>query len=350
MQYRRKELFGSDLKQLAEIARETGLPPYGAKQIAGWLYRKGVVVPGEMTNIPQKVRSSLSQRYSPGLYSPATDVTSADGTKKYLFSLPGCRNIETAYIPSGERATVCLSTQAGCRMGCHFCMTGKEKFHGNLSSGEILSQFRSIPEYEKLTNIVFMGMGEPLDNREELFRSIDILTSDWGYGWSPSRITVSTAGIIDGISEYLERTKSHLAISLNSPFSEERSSMMPVENSNPISEILKILRERERGRQQRVSFEYILFEGFNDTPRHVKELSRILNGIRCRVNLIRYHTIPGTPYSTVTEESAILFRDQLNAKGITATVRKSRGEDIMAACGLLSGSNRDSDQISPEPC
>jgi len=221
-------------------------------------------------------------------------------------------------------------------MGCIFCLTGKQGFQGNLSSNEILNQFRSIPEFRKLTNIVYMGMGEPLDNLDEVIKSLEILTGLWGYGWSPTRITVSTIGLKNQVREFLERSRCHLAVSLHSPFDEERSRLMPIQKTNNIREILEIIRTADLNSQRRISFEYILFKGINDTPQHVQELARLLNGIKCRINIIRFHTIPGSEFTSPSLQEAEGFRDILNKKGILATVRRSRGEDIGAACGLLS--------------
>lgn len=331
-----ERLFGKTLSELAAITAEESLPSYTARQLAGWLYKRGAPEIGAMTDLSLKARSLLGARYETGLTPPASEAASADGTKKYLFRLGDNRFIETAYIPDRDRATVCLSVQSGCRMGCHFCMTGRQGFQGNLTSGEILNQFRSLPEHASLTNIVFMGMGEPLDNLGEVLKSLEIITSEWGYGWSPTRITVSTVGITERVREFLEGTKCHLAVSLHSPFDEERQALMPVQKAHPVREILDVIRAFDFGRQRRVSFEYIVFKGLNDTPAHVKELARILNGIRCRINLIRFHSIPGSEYSSPGLKEMETFRDSLNARGITATIRSSRGEDISAACGLLS--------------
>jgi 23S rRNA (adenine2503-C2)-methyltransferase len=221
-------------------------------------------------------------------------------------------------------------------MGCLFCMTGKQGFQGNLSAGEIVNQIHSLPERDKLTSVVYMGMGEPFDNLEAVLGSIEILTSDWGYGWSPRRITVSTIGIIPAMQTFLERTQANLAISLHTPFEEERRMLMPVEQVYPLTEVMKTIRSWDFGRQRRVSFEYILFRNLNDTPRHVKELARLLNGLRCRINLIRFHPIPGTPLEGSDDHAVQAFKDALNKKDILTTVRASRGEDIWAACGLLS--------------
>jgi len=332
----KERLFGKRLEELEAVASRVSLPRYTAKQMADWLYKKDISSISEMTNLTLKAREILDTYYEFGLQEPGTSSESTDGTKKYLFNVLNNRYIETAFIPDRDRATICLSTQSGCKMGCKFCMTGRQGFQGNLSSNEILNQFRSIPEHKSLTNIVFMGMGEPLDNREELFRSLDILTSPWGYGWSPTRITVSTVGLIGPVKEFLERTKCHLALSLHSPFDEERIRLMPIQRTNPLKEVLSTIKAFDMNRQRRISFEYILFEGINDTPNHVKELAKILNGIRCRINLIRFHKIPGSEYSSPSLKHIEAFRDSLKAKGIITTIRASRGEDIMAACGLLS--------------
>ncbi|MBM3421109.1 MAG: 23S rRNA (adenine(2503)-C(2))-methyltransferase RlmN [Bacteroidetes bacterium] len=333
---KKEKLFGKTLGDLAAVAARLDLPPYTAKQMAGWLYSTGTDSVEQMTNLSMKARSVIAEHYEVGLSAPDSSAESTDGTKKYLFNVLGNRYIETAFIPDRDRATICISTQSGCKMGCKFCMTGRQGFQGNLSSNEILNQFRSIPEHSSLSNIVFMGMGEPLDNREELFRTLEILTSSWGYAWSPTRITVSTVGLIGPVKEFLERTRCHLALSLHSPFDEERIKLMPIQRTNPLREVLDTIRSFDMNRQRRVSFEYILFGGINDTPVHVKELARILNGIRCRINLIRFHKIPGSEYASPSLQHIEEFRDRLKAKGITTTIRASRGEDIMAACGLLS--------------
>lgn len=332
----KEKLFGKTIDELAELAAQLGLPRYSATQMAGWLYKKNVSDIGGMTNLSAKTREQLSMNYEVGTSEPMEASESADGTLKYLFRYRDRLHIETAYIPDRDRATVCLSTQAGCKMGCLFCMTGRQGFQGNLTSNEILNQFRSIPGHQNLTNAVFMGMGEPLDNMDELLRSLDILTSAWGYAWSPTRITVSTVGLIKPVRVYLDKTRCHLAISLHSPFDEERRMLMPVQKTHPVREVIDTIRTFDMNRQRRISFEYILFEGINDTQAHINELSRLLHGIRCRINLIRFHKIPGSEFESPSSHKMELFRDRLTAKGITTTIRASRGEDIKAACGLLS--------------
>ena len=331
-----EKLFGKTVDELKTIAMELGLPAFTGKQLSEWIYQKEISGIEEMTNLSKKARTLLSASYNLGLQKPIDVQESVDGTKKYLFPSAAGKFIETAYIPDRERATVCLSSQVGCKMGCLFCMTGKQGFQGDLLAGEIVNQFRSIPEYKKLTNIVYMGMGEPLDNLQEVLKSLEILTAPWGFAMSPRRITVSTIGITPAMLEFLNHSEAHLAISLHTPFDEERKKLMPVLKAYPIKEVLKEIRSWEFGRQRRVSFEYILFKGLNDTPAHVNELSRILNGIRCRINLIRFHPIPGVDLESPDKATIQAFKERLNAKGITTTIRASRGEDIYAACGLLS--------------
>ena len=278
----------------------------------------------------------LSAKYTVGLSKPERVSESADGTKKYLFPVANNRFVEAAYIPDDDRATLCVSSQSGCKMGCLFCMTAKQGFQGNLSAGEILNQLRSIPEFKNVTNIVYMGMGEPLDNLENVLKSLEILTSKWGMGWSTKRITVSTIGLIPAMKQFLEKSNCHLAISLHTPFDDERRMLMPIQNVYPIADVVDELKKYRFSDHHRVSFEYIMFDGLNDTPRHVKELVKLLNGINCRINLIRFHPIPDSPLRTSPDERIIQFRDSLTAKGIFTTIRASRGQDIQAACGLLS--------------
>ena len=330
------KLYGKTLNELIAITRQLGMPGFAAKQIADWLYKKEIRSVEEMTNLSKKMREVLSNDYEIGLSDPVSLAESSDGTKKYLFKVLDNKYIETVYIPDDDRATACVSTQAGCKMGCVFCMTGKQGFQGNLTSNEILNQFRNLPEFRSVTNIVYMGMGEPLDNLSEVLKSLDILTNDWGYAWSPTRITVSTVGLVSIIREFLEKSRCHLAVSIHSPFDAERRELMPVQKTNTVKEVLDIIRSFDFKKQRRVSFEYILFRGMNDTPAHVRELARILNGIRCRINIIRFHPVPGSSFSSPDMGDIIRFKEALNAKGILTTIRASKGVDIQAACGLLS--------------
>ena len=329
-------LVGKTIDELKTIIYELGMPAFTAKQIAEWLYKKRVFSLDEMTNISAKNRVLLADKYEVGRSLPVQTVESEDGTKKYLFKTEGGHFIESVYIPDEDRATLCVSSQVGCKMGCVFCMTGKQGFIAQLTTTEILNQIMSIPEAETLTNLVFMGMGEPFDNTLAMLRSLEILTADYGYGWSPRRITVSSIGLIPGMKVFLERSNCHLAISLHSPFTQERLQLMPIEKSFPIAKVLEEIRKHDFSHQRRVSFEYILFDGVNDTMRHAVELVKILKGIDCRVNLIRFHAIPGIDLKSSTPEKMTFFRDYLTSNGVTSTIRRSRGEDIFAACGMLS--------------
>ena len=278
----------------------------------------------------------LNENFEVGLTSYTKVQISADGTKKYLFPTIQHKFIETAMIPERDRKTVCVSSQVGCKMGCLFCFTAKQGFQGQLTAGEIINQIRSIDEAGEITNIVYMGMGEPFDNLDEVLKSIEILTSEWGFAMSPRRITVSTIGIIPGMLTFLEKSEAHLAVSLHTPFNEERQKLMPVQVAYPIEEVVREIKSWDFGRQRRVSFEYILFEGLNDSLAHVRELARLLDGLKCRINLIRFHPVPGTPLKSPSDKVMQEFKDALNNKGILTTVRASRGQDIYAACGLLS--------------
>lgn len=332
----KQPLFGKTFIELSQITAELGLPGFAAKQLAEWLYKRNIGSFGEMTNLSKKARAILEEKFEMGIQAPVKVQESVDGTKKYLFPSAGGKYIETAMIPENERITVCVSSQVGCKMGCLFCMTGKQGFQGQLTAGEIVNQIRSIDEAGQVTNIVYMGMGEPFDNLEEVLKSLEILTAGWGYAMSPRRITVSTIGIIPGMLTFLEQSEAHLAVSIHTPFDDERRNLMPVQVAYPISEVIREIRNWDLGRQRRISFEYIMFRGLNDTPRHVKELARLLNGLKCRINLIRFHPIPGTPLQGSDDKTLFDFKDSLNEKGILTTIRASRGQDIYAACGLLS--------------
>lgn len=338
---RQEALYGKKPAELARLCEEAGLPRFAAKQIARWLYVRHTEDPMLMSDLPAAKRQLLAGRFAKVLSAPVGCSTSADGTKKYLYRTLEGHYIESAYIPDGDRATLCVSSQAGCRMGCRFCATGRQGLQQSLSAAEILNQIVSLPERDRLTNIVFMGMGEPLDNIDNVLRALDIMTSEWGFGWSPTRITLSTAGVASQLRRFMDETKVHLAVSLHNPFPEERMEIMPVEKAWPIRDVMAILRDYDFTHQRRVSFEYIVMSGLNDSPRHIKELCRLTDGIKCRINLIRFHRIPDSPYFSPDDRQMIRFRDTLTARGIQTTIRASRGEDIQAACGLLSTRERE---------
>lgn len=331
-----EKLFGKTLKELSELVLELNMPKFTAKQIANWLYQKQISSIDEMSNISQNNRDLLKGKFEIGIVPYLKVQESVDGTKKYLFKAKGEQFIETAMIPDSDRKTVCVSSQVGCKMGCLFCMTARQGFQANLTAGEIINQYRSIDEWQNISNLVYMGMGEPFDNIDEVLKSLEILTSDWGYALSPKRITVSSIGVIPGMKQFLENSKCHLAISLHTPFDEERRTLMPIEQVFPIKEVIKEIKAFDFGLQRRVSFEYIMFKGVNDTIDHVKQLARILNGVKCRMNLIRFHPIPDSPLLGSPDDTIEEFKEALNKKGIITTIRSSRGEDIFAACGLLS--------------
>jgi len=342
------QLVGKTLEEIKEILSGLGMPGFTAKQISEWLYKKRVFSIDEMTNISIKNRELLSEKFEVGRTLPVQTAESEDGTKKYLFKTEGGHFIESVYIPEEDRATLCVSSQVGCKMDCLFCMTGKQGFTAQLTANEILNQIMSIPEADQLTNLVFMGMGEPFDNTLPMLRSLEILSADYGYAWSPRRITVSSIGLIPGMKVFLERSQCHLAISLHSPFSDERLKLMPIEKSFPVTKVLEELRKHDFSHQRRVSFEYILFNGVNDTMRHAVELVKILKGIDCRVNLIRFHAIPGVDLKPSGTEKMTFFRDYLTNNGLTTTIRRSRGEDILAACGMLSTLEKEKAENQPK--
>ena len=302
---RHEYLYGQTLPQLEVLCNRLEMPRFAAKQIARWLYDKHATTIEAMSDLSARHRALLAETYEVGLTAPEKVSISTDGTKKYLYRTSQNHFIESAYIPDGDRATLCISSQAGCRMGCHFCATGRQGLQHSLSTNEILNQIGSLPERERLTNVVFMGMGEPLDNLDSLLPALEVLTSAWGFGWSPTRITVSTAGVASRLERFLEATQVHLAVSLHNPFPHERAEIMPVEKAWPIREVVEILRRYDFTHQRRVSFEYIVMSGLNDSPRHIRELCRLLDGIKCGINLIRFHKIPGSPYFSPDDRAMI---------------------------------------------
>ena len=327
-------LLGKTLDELAAVAAENGMPRFAAKQLARWIYVRHVRSIEEMTDISKVHRQRLQARYEVGAHAPLDAQRSTDGTVKYLFPTADGQAVETVFIPDSERGTLCVSCQVGCRMGCRFCMMGRQGFHGNLTVTDILNQIYSLPEAEQLTNIVFMGQGEPMDNLDAVLRACHLLTAEYGYAWSPRRITVSTVGS-KNMLRFLDESECHMAVSLHNPFPEERNEMMPAERAFGLNDFLPLLRERDWSHQRRLSFEYIVFAGQNDSPAHARELVRLLAPLECRVNLIRFHDIPDSPFHAASEEKMVWLRDYLTKHGVTCTIRASRGQDIAAACGLL---------------
>lgn len=336
----KENLLGKNPEELKAVAVECGLKPFVGRQLSEWLYQKRVSSFGQMTNISNSAKEILAEKYAIGAAAPSGRAVSADGTVKYLFPVEcgGEKSaVEAVVIPEDDRRTLCVSSQAGCKMGCRFCMTGRQGWHGNLSPADVLGQFLGVDDPLGLTNAVFMGMGEPLDNYDTLSRVLEVLTADWGFGWSPKRITVSTIGVMPALKRFLDEQRCHLAVSLHNPFPEEREQMMPVQKAFDEKDIVALIKQYDFTGQRRVSFEYTMFGGWNDSKRHADALIRLLRGLECRVNLIRFHKIPDFPYESSSPEVMEAFKSRLNNNGITCTIRASRGEDILAACGMLAG-------------
>ena len=349
----KKRLIGLTLADLKAVVTALGMPAFTAKQIAQWLYVKRVTDIDEMTNLSKSNRQRLSEEYQVGCLPPVDCQRSKDGTVKYLFPIIGNdlntdsnRYVETVFIPDHDRATICVSCQVGCKMNCLFCQTGKQGWQGDLTTADILNQIHALPEAGQLTNIVFMGQGEPMDNIDAVLRATDIMTADWGWAWSPKRITVSSVGVRGKLKRYLDESPCHIAISMHSPIHEQRMRLMPAEKAMPIQETVDLLRQYDFTHQRRCSFEYICFGGLNDTPTYAREIARLLQGLECRVNLIRFHEIPGVDLPASDEKRMEALRDYLTHHGITTTIRASRGQDIFAACGLLSTAKKIKEEIT----
>ena len=354
----KKRLLGLTLAELKCVAEQIGMPAFAARQLAQWLYVKHADSIDEMTNLSKQNRERLSADYEVGTMAPIDCQRSKDGTVKYLFPVSSERSltsraklgapcddvatnttdkfVETVFIPDGERATLCVSCQVGCKMNCLFCQTGKQGWHGDLTAADILNQIYALPERDRLTNIVFMGQGEPMDNLDAVLKVCETLTAEWGFAWSPKRITVSSVGIRGKLKRFLDESDCHVAISMHSPLHEQRLSLMPAEKAMPIAETVALLKQYDFTHQRRCSFEYICFNGLNDSPMHAREIVKLLQGLECRVNLIRFHSIPDVNLPASDENRMEALRDYLTRHGIITTIRASRGQDIFAACGLLS--------------
>lgn len=338
----KRPLLGLTLDELKDVASQLGLPPFVGKQMADWIYKKRISHVSQMSNISRENRQKIEAIYTVGRETPISQQRSVDGTVKYLFRVNKNQTIEAVMIPEDPRATLCVSSQVGCKFNCLFCMTGKMGFSGNLDTNQILNQVYSVAESDRLTNLVFMGMGEPLDNYSQVKKTIELLTADYALGWSPKRITLSTTGVTPKLKQLLDETSVHIAISLHNPYTAERLEIMPAEKAYPLQNVISLLRQYDWSKQRRLSFEYIVFKHKNDSIKYAQELVRLLHGIDCRVNLIRFHAIPGIDLQTADSSTMTKFRDYLTQKGITCTIRTSRGEDIFAACGMLANVNQTS--------
>ena len=344
----KKVLLGLTTAELKQVAQELGMPAITGGQIAKWLYEKNVRTIDEMTNLSKQNRERLAEHYCVGAMEPIDCQRSVDGTIKYLFPVRcgsvcscdtaanGTQFVETVFIPDDDRATLCVSSQVGCKMNCLFCQTGKQGFEGNLSAADILNQIYALPERERLTNVVFMGQGEPMDNLDNVLRATEILTAADGYAWSPKRITVSSVGVKNKLKRFLDESQCHVAISMHSPLHDQRLSLMPAEKAMSIADTVALLKQYDFTHQRRCSFEYICFSGLNDTLEHDRAIVNLLQGLECRVNLIRFHQIPDVDLPGADERRMEQLRDYLTQHGVFTTIRASRGQDIFAACGLLS--------------
>ena len=332
----KKVLLGLTSAELKDAVRQMGMPAFTGGQIVRWLYQQHVVSIDEMTNISKQNRELLKANFTIGVMPPVDCQRSKDGTAKYLFPTASGQCVETVYIPDGERATLCVSSQVGCKMNCLFCQTGKQGWEGDLTAADILNQIYGLPERDTLTNVVFMGQGEPMDNLDAVLRATQILTADDGFQWSPKRITVSSVGVKSKLKRFLDESQCHVAISMHNPLHEQRLALMPAERAMPIAEVLALLRQYDFTHQRRCSFEYICFGGLNDTLAHGREIVKLVSGLECRVNLIRFHQIPDVDLPGSDEQRMERLRDYLTQHGVFTTIRASRGQDIFAACGLLS--------------
>ena len=338
---RKYPLIGLTLHELEDIAIAGNMPRFVGRQLAQWIYGKRVESFDEMNNISRRNREWLAEHYVVGREKPVKKMRSSDGTVKYLFPAGEGRSVETVYIPDKERATLCVSSQVGCKMNCYFCATGKTGFKAQLTAHQIINQILSAGASDglsDLTNVVFMGMGEPLDNLGEVMKVIEILTAQWGFAWSPKRITVSTVGKLPELKELLDRTSVHVAISVHTADARERGQLMPAPKAFPIASVMKVLSSYDFSHQRRLSLEYIMWRGVNDDIAHAEMLVKLIGNVRCRVNLIRFHAVAGVDLVPCSEERMLMMRNCLNSHGIIATIRASRGEDILAACGMLSTS------------
>lgn len=321
-------------------------PAFRAVQILKWIYGRGVTDPAAMTDLGKGLREKLAAAldFTP----PAVDTIqqSKDGTRKYLFKLPDGEKIEVVMIPDEDRKTLCMSSQVGCAMGCRFCFTARGGLKRNMTAGEIAWQF-SLVEREMsaeegrderaLSNVVFMGMGEPLQNLDNLVDAIELMTADWGFNFAPKRITVSTVGIIPQIEPLLDRTNVNLAISLHATTPEQRVKIVPMEKKYPMLALLDACRNLDLGRRRRITFEYVVLADVNDSLEDAARLTKLLRGIPAKINLIPFNEFPGAPYKAPAHERVLAFQRILHDAGYDAFIRRRRGEDILAACGQLRG-------------
>jgi len=348
MNMQKEQLAALNLEALKKLMSDWGLPLFRAKQILDWR-NKGVLNPDDMRNLPQSVRIALHEKLCCQPLELIQRQCSNDGTRKYLFALNSGKTIETVLIPTPERATVCISSQVGCVLDCPFCHTGTQKFEANLSAGEILAQVLAVkndlrenplpPElHNQVTHIVYMGMGEPMANEDGLHSSLTMLMADDALHISRRRITVSTSGLTPQIDRMGELQAVNLAISLHSALDEERDILVPINRKYPLKVLRECLDLYPLPHQRHITLEYLMLDGVNDRKEDLLALIKFVNSERERVNLIRFNPYPGSPYKGSSTDHMNVFAQGLISKGIRATVRRSRGQDIMAACGQLKSS------------
>lgn len=346
-----------DIKELTKAELEAwllerGEKPYRARQVLKWLFQRGVASFAEMTDLPSLLRALLDQEFSIDQLTCARVSPAADGTRKYLFALIDNRQIESVLIPADDRLTLCISSQVGCAMGCRFCATAQVRPVRDMTAAEIVSQIwqvqRSLPSEQRLTNLVFMGMGEPLANYDHLVKALSIITSEWGFNFSPRRVTVSTVGLVPQMHRLLEETNVNLTVSLTATTNILRDNLMPVNRRFPLEQLLDACRTLPIAPRKRITFAYTMLKGVNDSEEDAKRLTRLLHGMRAKVNLIPFNPFPGSPYLSSSRLQIDRFRQTLLDKGIHATIRESRGQDVQAACGQLAAQSFHLDPLPSE--
>jgi len=336
----REDIKDLNTEQLADWLAEQGEPPYRAAQIRKWLYQGQVDHFLDMTNLSKRLRGALDERFANRRMEVAATETSVDGSQKYLFRLTDGKFIESVLIPERDHHTLCISSQVGCAQGCRFCLTARGGFTRNLSAGEIISQVRDIMQAapdRKLTNIVVMGMGEPLANYRNMVDAIGVITdADAGLGISKRRFTLSTVGMVPRLASLGRDTDINLAVSLNAADDATRSRLMPINSTYPIETLIAACRDFPLAPRRRITFEYILMAGVNDSDDDAERLSRLLQSVRSKINLIAFNEFPGSAFSRPDESRILAFQEILHRRHHTAIVRYSKGQDISAACGQLS--------------
>jgi len=331
----KNDICGLSADEILSLISAWGYSYSHALSISNSIYKKKAADINQFSKIPKKLKDQLAEATIIGTIKPVSCQVSTDKTIKYLFRTDTGKEFETVYIPDGRRNTVCVSTQSGCRMGCPFCVTSGYGFRGHLSAGEIVNQIISIPDAHKITHIVFMGMGEPMDNLENVLKACEIITAEWGLAISAKNVTVSTIGIIPGVDKFLLNSNCNLTLSLHSPFPEERKLIVPAENHYPAQNVLELMKNFPLVKKRRMSVAYVMIKDLNDTNRHLDELKKLLLGTKIRVNLLPYHPAQDNSGESSSAGRIQYFKHNLVVSGISASVRKSRGVDISAACGLL---------------